>query len=75
MAKISAHTTQIIFENADYFLAHLDNGGVRVGMFDVCSVDFPAHHIEYARAVALTPESIEDFCDEQVAAGRWCIVG
>ena len=68
-------TTQIIFENDEYFLAHLDNGGVRVGMFEICSVDFPKGHEEYATACALTPETIEAFCDEQVAAGRWCVVG
>ena len=70
-----AYTTEIIFENEDYFLAHLDNGGVRVGMFEICAVDFPKHHEEYTTALALTPDTIESFCDDQVAAGRWCVVG
>ena len=70
-----ASTTEIIFENEDYFLAHLDNGGVRVGMFEICAVDFPKDHEEYATAVSLTPDTIEAFCDDQVAAGRWCVVG
>lgn len=69
----TARTTQIIFENADYFLAHLDNGGVRVGMFEICAVDFPASHQCYADAVALTPETIEAFCDQQVAEGRFVV--
>lgn len=75
MAKLSARATQIIFENDDYFVAHLDNGGVRVGMFEVCCVDFPAHHEIYAEAVALTPETVEAFCDRQVEEGRFCVVG
>lgn len=70
-----ATTTQVIFENEEYFVAHLDNGGVRVGMFEICAVDFPRGHADYERAVALTEETVEEFCDEQVAAGRWCIVG
>lgn len=68
-------TTKIIVETEDYFVAHLNNGGVRVGMFEICAVDFMPEHPEYSRAVALTAETVEEFCDEQVAAGRWCIVG
>ena len=69
-----ARTTKIVFETSDYFLAHLDNGGIRVGMFEVCSVDFPAGHADYAEAAALTPETIEAFCDNEVATGRFCII-
>lgn len=71
----TARTTEIILETTEYFVAHLDNGGVRVGMFEICAVDFPSTHPEYQRAVALTTETVEEFCDEQVSAGRWCIVG
>lgn len=45
-------TTNIIAENTEYFIADLDNGGVRIGMFDVCAFDFPADHAEYAAVKA-----------------------
>lgn len=68
-------TTEILFENEDYFLAKLDNGGVRVGMFEICAVDFPQTHPDYEEAISLTEYTIADFCDRQVVKGRWCIIG
>jgi hypothetical protein len=52
-----AHTTNFIVNGADYFAAHLDNGGVRVGHVGGYCFDFPAGHALHARAVALTTEA------------------
>lgn len=56
-------TTNIIAQNADYFIADLDNGGVRVGMFDVCAFDFPAGHAEYASVKAASLAEAETLFD------------
>lgn len=40
----SAKTTKFIFNGYDFFAAHLDNGGVRVGLKGYACIDFPASH-------------------------------
>lgn len=74
MAK-QAGVAEVIFENEDYFVAKLLNGWVRVGMFEVCAVDFPPHHAEFAEAMALSELTVEAFCDRQVEEGRFLVIG
>jgi len=68
---IQGTTTAIICENTDgYFAAFLDNGGVRVGSRGNECFDFPAEHIEFSRAIALTIQTVEAAYDEFF--GRYC---
>ena len=60
---MTAATTNIIAKNAEYFIADLNNGGVRIGMFDVCAFDFPASHAEYAKVKALDLADAEELFD------------
>lgn len=64
---MNARTTKIIDENADYFIADLNNGGVRLGMFDVCAFDFPAGHAEYAKLKSLVLSAAEELFDTYCA--------
>jgi hypothetical protein len=66
----NAHTTQFIFDNGEFFVAHLDNGGARVGMNDVLALDVLADHALYAEILSLNESNVEDFIDSQVEAGR-----
>lgn len=68
---MAAKTTEIVFSGPDFYLAHLNNGGVRVGMKDVGAVDFPTGHAAYAEAVTLTEDTVEAFFDAQIEAGRF----
>lgn len=61
---MNARTVNIIAENNEFFIADLDNGGVRLGMFDVCMFDFPANHAEYPRVKSLTLANAETAFDE-----------
>lgn len=69
---MSALTTGMIFDNGEYFVANLDNGGVRMGMNGEASVDFPVSHDNYATTVALgksgNAESIEEAFDASYMA-------
>lgn len=38
------HITEFLFKGSDYFVAMLDNGGVRIGMVGDYATDFPAGH-------------------------------
>lgn len=59
------HTTTFIVKGADFFAAHLDNGGVRLGMVGGDCFDIPAGHAWYARIAELTNEKdTEDYFDE-----------
>jgi hypothetical protein len=65
------HTTDFICNNEDgYFVALLDNGGVRVGLRDNECFDFPDSHPEFNRAIALTYNTVEETYDEYF--GRYC---
>lgn len=66
----AAHTTSFVFDNGEYFVAHLDNGGARVGINSVIALDVPANHALYAEILALSESTVEDFIDLQIAAGR-----
>lgn len=65
-----AHITDFIFDNGEYFAAHLDNGGARVGMNGYIALDVPAGHALHADVLALTPDTAEAFIDAQIEAGR-----
>lgn len=65
-----AHTTEFKFDNGEFFAAHTDNGGFRVGMNGLCAIDFPADHTTRAEAEALTLDTVEAFIDSQVAIGN-----
>ena len=61
-----AHTTAFIVRNEDgYFVAYLDNGGVRVGLEGCAAFDFPAGHAKHAEAMALNNGTVEAFFDAQ----------
>ncbi len=59
-----ATTTNIIFENAEFFVANLDNGGVRFGLFGCPSFDFPAGHKEFSRVQTMDVDDAEEIYDE-----------
>lgn len=65
-----ARITEFIFNTGEYFAAHLDNGGARVGMNGYIALDVPASHSLHADVLALTPSTAEAFIDAQVEAGR-----
>jgi hypothetical protein len=66
-----ARTTAMICENCDgYFVAFLNNGGVRVGLHDSECFDFPGSHPDFKTASALTVETVEAAYDEFF--GRYC---
>ena len=60
-----AKTTCILCENTDgYFVAFLDNGGVRVGSRGNECFDFPLDHPEFKRCTNLTIRNVEAAYDE-----------
>lgn len=64
-----AHTTTFLFNDGDYFTAHLDNGGVRIGMVGGTCYDVPPGHAYYDRVIeAETRKDVEDYHDEFFAA-------
>lgn len=65
----NAKIAEFIFNGYDFFAAHLENGGVRVGLKGYACIDFPASHPLYAKACALTEANAEEFYDAQVEAG------
>jgi hypothetical protein len=66
----AAHTTTFLFDNGEYFAAHLDNGGARVGMNSIVALDVPADHDLYPAILALNESTVEEFIDDQIMAGR-----
>jgi len=59
-----AHITQFIVKGSDYFVAHLDNGGVRIGMVGGVCHNFPQAHASRDRLIAIkTEEEAERFFD------------
>ena len=63
-------TTFIVNDTADgYFVANLDNGGIRVGIAggDAPMFDFPAGHPLHIVAASLTAETVENFHDERMS--------
>lgn len=61
--------TGFIFDNGEYFAAHLENGGVRVGMNGLVALDLPAGHRLYDEAATLTAEHADDFITRRVEDG------
>ncbi|KAA0178793.1 hypothetical protein FX016_22945 [Cupriavidus gilardii] len=59
-----------LFDNGEFFAAHLDDGGARVGMNGVVALDVPAGHELHSEILALTPATVESFIDQQIGAGR-----
>jgi hypothetical protein len=61
--------TNFIVKGSDYFTAHLDNGGVRVGLVSNTCYDLPPTHPRYAEAVAAADESaVETLHDDLTGA-------
>lgn len=54
---MAASITSFIVHGNDYFAAHLEDGGVRVGLIDYQAHDFPASHAMYSRVAAVTNEA------------------
>ena len=59
-----AHTTEFIAKTEDYFTAHLDDGGVRIGFIGGTCFDIPTGHTYYQRITEATSEMIEEYHDE-----------
>ncbi|AVS67879.1 hypothetical protein C8245_21365 [Paracidovorax avenae] len=60
-----ARTTAFLFRDADYFSAHLNDGGVRIGIVGGVCYDLPAGHAYHARAAeASARATVEDLHDE-----------
>jgi hypothetical protein len=59
-----AHTTQFINKTEDYFTAHLNDGGVRIGFIGGDIFDIPAGHAYYGRVVEASNEMMEELHDE-----------
>lgn len=57
------HTINMIAETDDYFLADLDDGGVRIGMKGFAAINFPLSHAEYHHIKALKADQIEEAFD------------
>lgn len=68
-------TLKFNFDNGMYFAARTTTGGVRVGMNNLCAIEFPPGHAMFAEADSLTLETVEAFIDAQVEAGRIDIGG
>ncbi|WP_156429862.1 hypothetical protein [Burkholderia sp. FL-7-2-10-S1-D7] len=69
MAAHRARTTDYIVMGEDYFVAHLDDGGIRIGMVGGRSYDVPAGHAYYDRIRGCTNErDAEDYFDELYTA-------
>lgn len=59
-----AHTTEFIAKTEDYFTAHLNDGGVRIGFIGGDCFDIPAGHAYYDRIAEASPEMVEELHDE-----------
>ena len=62
--------TEFKFDNGEFFAGHTDNGGFRVGINNLCAIQYPAGHAMRAEVEALTLETVEEFIDGQVAQGN-----
>ena len=62
--------TDFIFDDGEFFAAHTDDGGARVGMNGITSLQVPADHALRAEILALTLDTVEAFIDAQIEAGR-----
>lgn len=64
---MAAHITNFIIKestSSDYFTAHLDNGGVRIGLLGCECFDFAPTHAEHERVVTLAADGLEAAHDE-----------
>jgi len=68
--KTMSITTTFNFDNGTFFAARTSTGGIRVGMNNLCAIEFPPGHTLRAEANALTPETVEAFLDAQIEAGN-----
>jgi hypothetical protein len=62
--------TNFVFNGGDFFVANLDNGGIRFGMKGVGFLQAPAGHPVYAEIAAVTAEAAESFFDAKVESGQ-----
>jgi len=66
-----SQTTEFNFDNGEYFAAHTDNGGFRIGMNGVAAIEVPASHPLYADMANLSSaQAIENFIDACVESGH-----
>jgi len=65
---MTAHITNFLFKGADYFVAMLDHGGVRIGLVASYATDFPVDHEMFEMVVVCgnsgDEEAIEQLSDE-----------
>ena len=73
-----AQTTTIMRESPDYFVARLDNNGIRVGAKGMFAIDLPESHNIFRAAMNLGEDQshqvawdghIEGFLDAQIEGG------
>lgn len=58
-------TTFIFADNGEgYFAAHLDNGGIRIGLRDVQSFNIPPEHTLFPACSKATDDSVESVFDK-----------
>lgn len=62
ITKFSIETTE------GYFVAFLDNGGVRIGLKGFDCFDFPLGHTKFQTVVSLQPSCVENYYDELYGA-------
>ena len=67
--KTMSTTTTFNFDSGTFFAARTSTGGIRVGMNNLCAIEFPQGHAMFDEANALTPETVETFIDAQVQTG------
>jgi len=64
-----SHTLNFNFDDGTFFAARTNTGGIRVGMNNLCAIEYPAGHAMFAEVDALTLDTVEAFIDAQVEAG------
>ena len=60
-------TTEIIAEHDnDYFVAHVDNGSVRIGLLSNFAIDYAPSHSAYAKIIAAANDAdlVEEMADD-----------
>jgi hypothetical protein len=62
------HTTKMLYDSADYFVALTDRNCVRIGLKNAVCYDIPSGHAYYDRTVesASSPAWVEELHDELV---------
>jgi hypothetical protein len=60
-------TTHVFADTGDYFAAHLDTGGIRIGLRPVMCFNIPPHHALYEACSKATTDTVEAVFDKLYA--------